>query len=278
MKTLIAILAAAASLLLIAGFAYVLLVMEDPEAQPPQESSSSGSSQAEQTAATARLNAPKEIDTDADVLDALDYYTERNQDTVGWLKIKGTDINNSVLQSHNNFTYLRTDEFREYDLYGCYFADWECSIGSRDVFSSNTVIYGHSDLTDKPEGPRFSQLFHFTDQAFAEKTPTIQFSTLESGVMDWEIFAVFYVDKTFAYIDAEPPDGVEALAKEVQAMSLYDYGVTVGPEDKILTLSTCSVKDGPQDRDHRFVVMARLLPDGAEVPKTANIKPQTPAE
>ena len=270
MKKLIAGLAVIASLLLVAGFLYVLLFMEDVENDPASRS------QPEQSGTSnARLNAPKEIETDADVLDAIDYYTQRNQDTVAWLRIPGTKINDPVLQSHDNFTYLRTDEFREYDLYGCYFADWECSVGPRDILSANTVVYGHSDLTDQPDGPRFSQLFHFADAEFAAATPVIHFSTLEEQ-MEWEVFAVVYTNTGFSYIDAEPEGGAQALAQEAMKRSIYDYGVTVGPEDKILTLSTCSVRDDPQDRSQRFVVMARLLPEGAEAPQTASVTPHTP--
>ena len=135
MKKLIAALAIAAAVLLVAGFVYVLMFMEDTENPPAGQSQSGGGS-----TSNARLNAPKAVETDADVLDALDYYTQRNQDTVAWLRVPGTKINDPVLQSHDNFTYLRTDEFREYDLYGCYFADWECSIGPRSVLSPNTVV------------------------------------------------------------------------------------------------------------------------------------------
>lgn len=88
MKKLIAGLAVMASLLLVAGFLYVLLFMEDVEENPASQS------QPEQSGpSNARLNAPKEIETDADVLDAIDYYTQRNQDTVAWLRIPGTKIN-----------------------------------------------------------------------------------------------------------------------------------------------------------------------------------------
>ena len=65
---------------------------------------------------------------------------------------------------------------------------------------------------------------------------------------------------------------------KTQEKSLYDYGITVGPGDKILTLSTCTVKYGAQDNDHRFVVMARLLPEGAEAPKEARLTAGEPAE
>ena len=97
------------------------------------------------------------------------------------------------------------------------------------------------------------------------------------GFMDWQVFAVFYTDTSFDYIAANPEGGVDALAAEAKKKSLYDYGVAVGPDDHILTLSTCSVRDG-DDGTHRLVVMAKLLPEGAEPPETVNIKVQTPAE
>lgn len=273
MKKIIAVLAVLIGLLLVAGFGFVLLFMEEPEdtmlVDNPNSQSQDGQPQ---------LDVPKEVVTQADELEALDVYTQQNQDTVGWLRVPGTTINNSVLQSHDNMTYLRTNEAREYDIYGCYFADWECSVGERENFSPNTVIYGHSDLKDNPEGPRFSQLFRFTDPDFARETPVISFSTLDGGFMEWEVFAVFYTEKTFAYIDASPEGGVDQLAKAAQEKSLYDYGITVGPGDKILTLSTCTVKYGAQDNDHRFVVMARLLPEGAEAPKEARLTAGKPAE
>ena len=55
----------------------------------------------------------------------------------------------------------------ESDIYGCYFLDVECALGRGSDFLSNTVVYGHSDLKDNPDGPRFSQLFRFVDDDFA---------------------------------------------------------------------------------------------------------------
>lgn len=99
-----------------------------------------------------QLGVKSQPKTDADVLEALDYEISQNRDTIGWLKIPGTKINNSVLQSYDNAYYLRQDERRKYSLYGCYFADYECSFGTRDDLSPNTIIYGHSDLTNNPDG------------------------------------------------------------------------------------------------------------------------------
>lgn len=266
MKKILLALALVAAIVVLGGIAYVLVFMEDPPDAVLVDSPES--------LPDVQLNVPREVETQADVLDALDYETTQNQDTVAWLHVPGTRINNSVLQAHDNIAYLRTNERRESSIYGCYFADAECNVGPREVLSHNTVVYGHSDLQDNPEGPRFSQLFKFTDPEFARATPVIEFSTLE-GFMDWQVFAVFYTDTSFDYISAEPEGGVDALAAAAKKKSLYDYGVAVGPDDHILTLSTCSIRDG-NDGTHRLVVMAKLLPEGAEPPEAANITVQTP--
>ena len=59
--------------------------------------------------------------------------------------------------------------------------------------------------------------------------------------------------------------------------SMYDFGVTVGENDKILTLSTCTrvyntqaLAAGRRKDQQRFVVMAKLMPKGAEL-KPMNI-------
>ena len=62
MKKLIAALAIAATVLLVAGFVYVLMFMEDTENPPAGQSQSGGGS-----TSNARLNAPKAVETDADV-------------------------------------------------------------------------------------------------------------------------------------------------------------------------------------------------------------------
>ena len=81
-----------------------------------------------------QLGVKSQPKTDADVLEALDYEISQNRDTIGWLKIPGTKINNSVLQSYDNAYYLRQDERRKYSLYGCYFADMSAPSAPGTIF------------------------------------------------------------------------------------------------------------------------------------------------
>lgn len=217
-----------------------------------------------------KIGAVKKPETEADLLDAIAHEQTQNPDTVGWLQIPGTEISDSVVQSYNNTYYLRRTTRLVEDIYGCYFADYDCSIGARDVLSPNTVIYGHSDLKDNPDGPKFSQLFRFTDRDFATKTPYIQFATLEDR-MTWQVFAAFFTDVNMPYIKTGyTGEELIKLTDEAKAKSAFVYDVPITGEDKILTLSTCSVRDGTTGAE-RFVVMAKLVPADAPLSRTVEI-------
>jgi len=203
----------------------------------------------------------------------------RNEDTIGWIKIPNTDIDDAVIQYIDNDYYLRLDEDRNYDIFGCYWADYNCILDlGRDELSPNTIIYGHSDYRDNPEGKRFSQLFHYTDLDFLKKNPYIYFST-EDDEMVWQIFAVFYTRINFNYIQANPaPEIFDEIIREAIKRSEYIIDVDVTTEDKILTLSTCTGKleghlypNGDYD-NYRYVIMAKLLPAGESGECTTEMK------
>ncbi len=205
----------------------------------------------------------KKIEKEVDILNAIAYYRDQNPDAIAWLNVPGLRINDIVMQSYDNNHYLRKNELGEYDLYGSYFADYESNLGSREDMSQNTVIYGHSDLEDNPEGPRFSQLFAYKDEEFANENRYVHFSTYESR-MTWQIFAVFETNVSFNYIKTDMTESEqETLLSEVKRLSMYDYGVEVTGTDKILTLSTCGNRTSGK-ADKRFVVMAKLVPEGTD--------------
>lgn len=218
-----------------------------------------------------QMGTKKAPETYADLLQALDNERKQNPDTVGWLDIPGTPVSNSVLQAYNNTYYLRRDERKQDSVYGCYYADFACSFGKRDEMSTNTIIYGHSDLKDSLDGPRFSQLFNFTDEEFARSHPYINFSTMQEQ-MRWKIFAVFYTNTDFNYIETEPDEAAfKEMIERAKLESLYVYDESPVPGDKILTLSTCSVKYG-KDGNQRFVVMAKLMPPEYEGDMAAGLE------
>ena len=94
--------------------------------------------------------------------------------------------------------------------------------------------------------------------------------------MVWQVFAVFYTDIKFDYINPNPADATfNSLIKKAQDLSFYDYDVEVTSNDKILTLSTCTYRLADDTKlhypnDYRYVVMAKLLPADAAFPVTGS--------
>ena len=206
----------------------------------------------------------------------------KNDDVVGWLQIPDTEIDNAVVQTTNNEFYLRKDELKQYSWTGCYWIDFECTVGpTAEDLGRSTVIYGHNvNYDDGKDKERFSQLFHFADEQWAKEHPYIYFSTPEED-MAWEVFAVAYTTDDFNYIQVLKDRKVsneqitEAqminIVNEARERSEYDYNdVEVNGDDKIITLSTCSYKYGRRN-DVRFIVMAKLVTEEDTPVETANI-------
>ncbi len=237
-----------------------------------QAASSAETASSSSSSAGVQVNVMRELKTQADVLDAIAYEQSQNKDTVGWLSIPGTKINASVVQSFDNATYLRRDERKQENLYGCYFADFTCNFGNREELSPHTVIYGHSDLKDSLDGPKFSELFRFTQEEFAKSHPIIRFSTAQSA-MNWQVFAVYYTDLKLDFTKTDLSGAqLTALAEQAKQRSLYHYDVPVNEGDKILSLVTCTVRYGAQEKDQRFVVAAKLLPEGEQAAPVASLQ------
>jgi len=106
----------------------------------------------------------------------------RNSDTVGWLYVPGTSVDDVVVHyPHDaNEFYLRRNFDRRTSMSGVYFADFRNTFdGTAAGLSRNTVIYGHSlDWNDDPDAPYFDQLKRFLDEDFARQNPYIFFSVV----------------------------------------------------------------------------------------------------
>ena len=238
---------------------------EQPQTNQPQQEQQQDDGQQPETQQEQEEQSQQQTVTAPSLSQQLKEAKAKNDDIIGWLKIDDLKVDGAVVQAENNTKYERLNEWGQYSWTGTYFADYECSFGTRDDLSPNTIIYGHSDLTNNPDGPRFSELFRFTEEDFARSTPVITFATQEDW-MDWEVFAVAEYSTDPRLIQPEPEGGIAALAADVRKESVFDYDVQVGDGDHILTLITCT-----DDTAVRLVVMARLLDSDAELPAAAPI-------
>ena len=216
---------------------------------------------------------------------------QRNKDTVGWIKIPNTNIDYGVVKENYSGEYMNLDYDKKYYKDGdAIWADAWNTFGTRNQLSKNTIIYGHNWTNYKrpiqvgrASDKHFSQLAAYDYINFARSNPYISFSTLEEE-MYWQIFAVFYVEvpdnysgSTDYYYINDNPDSLVEFTNEAMERSMFDFGVTISENDKILTLSTCTrvyntqaLAAGRRKDQQRFVIMAKLMPKGAEL-KPMNI-------
>lgn len=200
-----------------------------------------------------------------------DTLVSKYKDTVGYLKVPGTTIDEVVVQYTDNDYYLRKSPVggkNEYYHAGCYFADYRCAID----LCQNTIIYGHN-LAD--ETTRFGQLEKYRNLDFYKKNPVIYFDTPNS-VGKWKIVAVFMTN-------ADAEDGVifyyrdrtyqtqETFLKFIERCrrrSYIDCPVDVRENDRILTLSTCDYELNPPGNyspsKGRFAIIARMVREGED--------------
>lgn len=199
----------------------------------------------------------------------ISYWKSVNSDTIGWLRVPGTNIDYPVVQNTydvNYYTHLGYN--KQYSYYGVIWTNPNTRAGSSSNISSNTVLYGHN-WTNVSAYPRigysndimFAQLPSYHWLSFARTYPYFYYST-DQEEMTFKVFAVFYTELSFAYNTAE--GDMSSIIAEARKRSLHNFDVDVSASDKIVTLSTCTRAYG-QTSNQRFVVMGRLLRPGETI-------------
>ncbi|MCM1126799.1 MAG: class B sortase [Lachnospiraceae bacterium] len=191
-----------------------------------------------------------------DVLDDYKTLYEKNKKLIGWIKIDDTIIDYPVMQTSDNEYYLDHNYNQEYDKNGSLFLDCDCNIYPR---STNLIIYGHH----MKSGQMFGQLQKYAKESYGEKHSVIQFDSIYEKA-EYQVMYVFrsqvyneddMVFKYYQFINANSEEEFNSYMKEMEAMSLYDTGVTASYGDSLLTLSTCD----HSQTDGRFVVVAKRI-------------------
>ncbi|MCL2084693.1 MAG: class B sortase [Oscillospiraceae bacterium] len=180
---------------------------------------------------------------------------EINEDFRGFLLIDGLGIKEPYVWAGTNTKYIRTDFEGKPSKHGCLFLN---CYNNRLLTNKNNVIFGHK-MTD---GTMFAPLLKYRDPATVEKAPVIILDGL-TGVTTWMVFAAYTCEPDYGYIDTHMSDSdFEYLLEEINDRSQIITNVDVNADDRVLSLSTCDY----DFEDARFVVHARLLRDGEEIP------------
>lgn len=174
---------------------------------------------------------------------------EKNSDTVAWINVDGTYINYPVVQAGDNDYYLTHSFHKEEKNSGWVFVDYR---NSSDMSNQNTIFYGHNLLNDTAFG---SLDFLFEGNWVSTSNHKIVILTSNRQYV-YEVFSIYYTDPNTYYLQTDfgnEEDYLEFLYS-VKEKSIFPFDVTLTSQDRIITLSTCTV-----DNKNRKVVHAKLV-------------------
>ena len=175
---------------------------------------------------------------------------KKNPDTVGWIEVKGTNINYPIVQTTDNSYYLTHAFDGSKNEAGWVFMDYR---NDSVNFNQNTILYAHSRLT----GSMFGSLKNILNSSWYsnKENHIIRLSTPTENTM-WQVFSVYTIPKESYYITPSF-NSAEAYGEFLNTMksrSEVDFSAEVNTNDKILTLSTCKDNFG-----NRVVMHAKLI-------------------
>ena len=180
---------------------------------------------------------------------------EVNPDTIGWLTVKGTNIDYPVVKTTDNNYYLKRNYYFESDSNGWVFMDYRNDNKNLD---QNTIIYAHNRYYS---GVMFGTLNRVTKWNWYsnEDNLYITFNTLYEN-LQWKIFSIYSIDVTTDYLNTNfnSKEEYQEFLNMIKGRSDAYLTTKVTTDDKILTLSTCL------DNNRRLVVHAVLVNNGTE--------------
>lgn len=183
------------------------------------------------------------IDVDFNSLKSL------NSDTVGWLKVNGTNINYPFVQSDDNEYYLTHSYEKKYNKAGWIFLDYRNQFNNLD---KNTIIYAHGRLNNT----MFGSLRNIINSNWYDNPNNhiIRISTEYQNTL-WQVFSVYKINTNSDYLKISFVDTIEFedFANMLINRSELDFKTRINKDDKILTLSTC------YDNTEKVVMHAKLI-------------------
>ncbi len=175
---------------------------------------------------------------------------QENPETVGWLTVNGTNIDYPVVQSANNEYYLSHNFYMENDNNGWVFMDYR---NNTNILSDNIIIYAHNRYYS---GIMFGTLQNTLRYSWYSNTDN-HILTLETlyETLEYQVFSVYKISVTTDYMRvlfSNDDDRLEFYTI-LKDRSIYDFGIELSGDDKIITLSTCA------DDSNRYVLHAVLI-------------------
>jgi sortase B len=193
------------------------------------------------------------LDIDHDAMYAI------NSDYIGWINIPDTNISYPVAESSNNQYYVQVAFSGGWSGGGAIFADYH---NSRDWSDFHTILYGHL-LKNKT---MFWWISQYQNYDYYAARPTVEIY-VKGKVYIYTVFSFFKTTATSDVYRTSFSDSADrqAYIDMLRSSAWFDSSQTVTPDDRILTLSTCT----DATSDNRWVLNCVL---------TETIELEQPAE
>ena len=174
---------------------------------------------------------------------------ERNNDTVAWIQVGGTNINYPVVQTKDNSYYLTHSFDKKYTDAGWVFMDYR---NDSNNFGKNTIIYAHA----RKDRTMFGSLKNIlTNDWYKDKNNHIIKLSTETENTLWQVFSVYHINTETYYITTsfKSDNDYKDFIKTIKNRAALYFNTNVTEKDKILTLSTCYTKK------QKVVLHAKLI-------------------
>ena len=155
-----------------------------------------------------------------------------NPDIVGSISVPDTKIDYIVVKGDNNSYYLKHDLNKDYNNAGWIFMDYRNKLDGKD---KNIIIYGH----DTKDESMFGSLKYTLKSSWFDKNKYV-YLTLNDVKYTYEVFSVYETPKEEYYIKTDFNNDFKDFVNILSKRSVHNFNVSVGENDSILTLSTCS--------------------------------------
>lgn len=191
---------------------------------------------------TKELSEIKEIKNDTETVEVnvskrinFKELKEINSDTVGWIEMKNNNVDYPFVQTNDNSYYLNHSFDKRYTDAGWIWLDYRNNLERDD---DNLIIYGHA----RKDKSMFGTLkYSLKSDWYTNEENHIITIYLENETRYYQIFSSYHVktENYYLTVNFNNREDFQKFLNTLKKRSVYDYGVDLNSDDKILTLSTC---------------------------------------
>ncbi|MBS4750142.1 class B sortase [Granulicatella sp. zg-ZJ] len=166
-----------------------------------------------------------------------------NKEVIAYLYLPGTKLDEPVVQTSDNFTYLeKTFEGEQVPFLGAVFMDTN---NQKDFSDRLTWLFAHARGSKVPDNRMFNDVNYYDKQEFFDAHPFVVVETPEKKLY-YQAVAMVIVPETTAFYRTTFKDDddfltqLEQIKKDAQ---VKNESIQIKASDKYMVLSTCREED-----------------------------------